>query len=41
MDLRYFMWKAVDRIHPDQGRGCWQALVNMVMNLQVPKKAIS
>jgi hypothetical protein len=36
MDLREIGWESVDWIHLAQDRDWWQALVNMVMNLQVP-----
>jgi hypothetical protein len=36
MDLRKIRWEGVDWMHLVQGRDQWQALVNMVMNLQVP-----
>jgi hypothetical protein len=35
MNLREIGWKAVDWVHL-QDMDQWQALVNMVMNLQVP-----
>jgi hypothetical protein len=39
MDLRKIVWEGVDWIHLAQDRDeCW-ALVNTVMNLQVPWKA--
>jgi hypothetical protein len=36
MGLREIGWKCVDWIHLAQGRVQWQALVNTVMNLQIP-----
>jgi hypothetical protein len=36
MDLRETGWEDVDWIHLDQNRDQWPAVVNMVMNLQVP-----
>jgi hypothetical protein len=36
MDLREMGWGIMDWIHLAQDRNQWQALVNMVMNLQVP-----
>jgi len=36
MDLRKIRWECVDWMHLAQDRGQWQALVNTVMNLQVP-----
>jgi hypothetical protein len=36
MDLRGTGWDGVDWIHLAQDRDQWRALVNMVMNLQVP-----
>jgi hypothetical protein len=36
MDLGEIGFGDVDWIHLDQDRDRWQALVNMVMNLQVP-----
>jgi hypothetical protein len=38
-DLREIWWEGVDWIHLTQDRDQWQALVNMVMNFQVPQKA--
>jgi hypothetical protein len=35
MDLRETGWGSVEWIHMAQDRDQWQALVNMVMNLQV------
>jgi len=35
MDLNETGWEFVDWIHLSQDRDWWQALVNMVMNLQV------
>jgi hypothetical protein len=35
-DLREIGWVGVDWIELAQGRNQWRALVNMVMNLQVP-----
>jgi hypothetical protein len=39
MDLREIEWESVVWILLAQDRVQWQALVNMVMNLQAPKKA--
>jgi hypothetical protein len=36
MDLREIEWKNVDWIHLAQDRNQWRALVNKVMNFQVP-----
>jgi len=36
MDLTETEWEDTDWIHLAQDRKRWQALVNMVMNLQVP-----
>jgi hypothetical protein len=36
IDLREIGWEVVDWIHAAQDRDQWQALVNMVMNLQNP-----
>jgi hypothetical protein len=36
MDLREIGWEGVDWMHLAQDRYKWQALVNPVMNLQVP-----
>jgi hypothetical protein len=36
MDIREAGWEDVDCIHLAQDRDQWQALVNMVMNHQVP-----
>jgi hypothetical protein len=36
IDLREIGWEGVNWIHLAQDRDQWQALVNMVMNLQVP-----
>jgi hypothetical protein len=36
MTLRGMVWEGVDWIHLAQDRDQWQALVNTVMNLQVP-----
>jgi hypothetical protein len=38
IDLREIGWKVVDWIHLAHDRNQWQALANMVMNLQVPQK---
>jgi hypothetical protein len=35
-DLREMGWGSMDWIHPAQDRDQWKALLNMVMNLQVP-----
>jgi len=36
MDLRDGDWEGADWVHLAQDRDQWQALVNTVMNLQVP-----
>jgi hypothetical protein len=36
MDLRVIGWDCMDRIDLAQDRDQWRALLNMVMNLQVP-----
>jgi hypothetical protein len=36
MDLSEIGWEGVDCMHPAQDRDQWWALVNMVVNLQVP-----
>jgi hypothetical protein len=36
MDLREIGWEGEDWIHLAQDRNQWWALLNMVMNLQVP-----
>jgi hypothetical protein len=36
IDLREIEWEGADRIHLAQDRNQWQALVNTVINLQVP-----
>jgi hypothetical protein len=36
MDLGNIGWDGLDWIHLDQDRNQWRALVNAVMNLQVP-----
>jgi len=36
IDLKDRGWEGVDWIHLDQDRDQWWAVVNMVMNLQVP-----
>jgi hypothetical protein len=36
MDLREIGWEGVDRMHLAEDRDQWRALVNTVMNLQVP-----
>jgi hypothetical protein len=36
MDLRETGFEGVDWIHKTQDRDNWQALVNRVMNIQVP-----
>jgi len=36
MDVREVGWEGVDWMHLAQDRDQWQALVNTVMNLQVP-----
>jgi hypothetical protein len=37
MDLREIEWDGVDWINLSQDRDQWRTLVNMVMNLWVPK----
>jgi hypothetical protein len=39
MELKEIGWESVDWIHVAQDRDCWGALVNMVVNLQVSKRA--
>jgi hypothetical protein len=39
MDLREIGWDGVDWVDLAQDRDHWRALVNMVMNLRVPKNA--
>jgi len=36
MDLKDMGWVGMDWIHLTQNKGKWWALVNIVMNLQVP-----
>jgi CRISPR/Cas system-associated protein Cas7 (RAMP superfamily) len=36
MDLGEIGWGDVDWIHPAQNRDRWRALLNALMNLQVP-----
>jgi hypothetical protein len=36
LDLREIWWEGVDWMHLAQDRDLWWALVNRVMNLQVP-----
>jgi hypothetical protein len=36
MDLRWIGWGSMDWIDLAQDRNQWRALVNMVINLQVP-----
>jgi hypothetical protein len=36
LDLREMDWEVMDWIHLAQDRNQWQALMNVVMNLQVP-----
>jgi hypothetical protein len=36
IDLTEIVWDGMDRIDLTQDRNQWRALVNMVMNLQVP-----
>jgi hypothetical protein len=36
MDLREIGWKGMDWIHLANGRDQWRALVNTIMNLQIP-----
>jgi hypothetical protein len=36
IDLREIRWKVLKWVHLAQDRGNWQALVNTVINLQVP-----
>jgi hypothetical protein len=36
MDLQVVGWRGMDSIDLAQGRDRWRALVNVVMNLQVP-----
>jgi hypothetical protein len=39
MDLREIGWEGLEWMHLAQDRDQWQAVVNTVMKLQVPKKA--
>jgi hypothetical protein len=39
MALREIGWDGVDWLHLTDDRDQWQAVVNTVMNLQVPQKA--
>jgi hypothetical protein len=39
MDLRDLGWDGIDWIDPAQNRDWWRALLNAVMNHQVPKNA--
>jgi len=39
MDLREIGFKGMDWIHLTQDRNQWRAVMNTVMNLQVPQKA--
>jgi len=41
MDLREIGWEGVDEMHLAQDSNQWQALVNMIMNLQVPLKVLN
>jgi hypothetical protein len=41
MDLREIQWEGVDEMHLAQDSNQWQALVNMIMNLQVPLKVLN
>jgi hypothetical protein len=41
MDLQDIRWEGVDWIHLSWDRNMWQALVDMVMNLQVPHNAVN
>jgi hypothetical protein len=36
MDLREIGWDGMDRIYLAQDRHQWRAVVNMIVNLQVP-----
>jgi hypothetical protein len=36
IDVREIGWEGTDRMHLDQDKDQWQALVNTVMNLRVP-----
>jgi hypothetical protein len=36
IDLREIGWEGVDWMHLTRNRGQWRAVVNTVMNLQVP-----
>jgi hypothetical protein len=38
MDLREIVWKAVDWMHLAQDRNQWRAVVETVMNFQVPEE---
>jgi hypothetical protein len=39
MDLQEVRWRGMGRIDLAQDRDWWQALINAVMNLQVPYNA--
>jgi hypothetical protein len=39
VDFREIGWEGVDWMHLAQDMDQWQALMNMIMNLQVPLKA--
>jgi hypothetical protein len=39
MDLREIGWDGMDWIELAQDRDQWRALLNMIMNLQVPQNA--
>jgi hypothetical protein len=39
MGLRETGWQHADSVHPAHDSNQWQAVVNMVNNLQVPQKA--
>jgi len=38
MGVRQTDWKGIDWIHLPQERDGWWALVNMVMNIQLPQR---
>jgi hypothetical protein len=39
MDLKQVGWESADWIYTPRERNKWQALVNMVIHLQVPQNA--